>query len=172
MTTSAYFSVQLPPSLTDEQFLRVFEWAKHNCLKSNIIRENDGGFMLIAQRADERDARNRQKLILTNYKHWSIDVSKQPKGWLKILTEEEFNAMNEQNVDTCDNDGSSLQNAGDDTEIAAELTSMTKPPNDTNNTPSFTPVTKPAFSRCTSAKLELPLPPTLLTDPAFFIAAR
>ena len=56
MATSAYFSMQLPPSLTDAQFVRVFEWAKQNCLQSNIIRESDGGYLLIAQGSDERDA--------------------------------------------------------------------------------------------------------------------
>ena len=87
MATSAYFSVQLPPSLTDEQFENVFKWAKQTCLESNVIRESDGGMLLIAQRADERDTRNRQRIMLTNYKNWGIDTTKQPKGWLKIFVQ-------------------------------------------------------------------------------------
>ena len=94
-STSPYFSVQLPLDITDEQSARIYAWGKQNCLQSNIVRENNGeGFLLIVERADERDTRNRQRLMLTNYKHWGIDASKQPKGWLKVLTAEEFNALN------------------------------------------------------------------------------
>ena len=164
MATSAYFSVQLPVSLTDEQFARVFKWAQENCLRSNIIRDGDDGYVLIAQRADERDVRNRQRLFLTNYKHWGIDTSRQPKGWLKLLTEAEFNATNEQTGDARDNERNILQNDCDDTEID-ELTKMTQPSDDTNTATSLTPA-KFTFSPC-SAKLRLP--PNLLTDPAFFI---
>ena len=118
---------------------------------------------MIAQRADEKDTRNRQRLMLTNYKNWSIDTSKHPKGWLKILTLDEFNALK---GDTCGNEKNILQHENDDTDIAAELT---KPICGTNNTADLTSTTKPAFSLC-SAKLTLP--PNLLADPAFFIAAR
>ena len=163
MAPSAYFSVQLPVSLADEEFVRIFEWAQQNCLQSNIIREGDGGYLLIAQREDQRDVRNRQRLILTNYKHWGIDTSRQPKGWLKVLTEAEFNAMNEQKGDARDNERDVLQNE-DDTEIA-ELTSMTEPSNGTKNTADLQ-----AFAHHAAAKLRLlTLPPNLLTDPAFFI---
>ena len=163
--------MQLPLNLTDEQSARIYDWAKQNCLQSNIIRENDGeGFLLIVERADERDTRNRQRLMSTNYKHWGIDASKQPKGWLKVLTGEEFNALNKPG-DACDSEGNSSENAGDDTEIAAaDLTTMAKLRKDTNNTPDLTPVL--AFSRCTYANLELPLPPNLLSYPAFFIDVR
>ena len=149
MATSAYFSVQLPPSLTDEQFVRVFEWAKQNCLESNVIRESDGGMLLIAQRADERDTRNRQRLMLTNYKNWGIDTTKQPKGLLKILTKDEFTDLNEQKGDA--RNSLPNQRCDDDSDDMAE--------------------TKPALPRC-SATLTLPLPPNLLTDPAFLVAVR
>ena len=139
-------------------------------MQSNIIREKDGGFWLIVERADERDTRSRQRLMLTNYKHWGIDASKQPKGWLKVLTGEEFNALNNPG-DACDSEGNSSENAGDDTEIAAaDLTTMTKSRKDKDNTPGHTLVSKPAFSRCTYANLELP--PNLLSDPAFFVAVK
>ena len=39
MTTSAYFSVQLPPSLTDEQFL---EWKE---LRDRTLDESNQAFM-------------------------------------------------------------------------------------------------------------------------------
>ena len=107
---------------------------------------------MIAQRADEKDTRNRQRLMLTNYKNWSIDTSKHPKGWLKILTVEEFNALN--------NEKNILQNENDDTDIAS---------GGTDNTADLTSTTHPAFSLCAA---KLTLPPNLLTDPAFFIAAR
>ena len=143
MATSTYFSVQLPPSLTDEQFVRVFEWAKQNCLESNVIRESDGGMLLIAQRADERDTRNRQRLMLTNYKNWGIDTTKQPKGWLKILSKDEYDAMR---------------------------TPSAEPENEVSRNKSE-PEDRCVTRRC-CAQLTLPLPKKLLTDPAFLIAAR
>ncbi len=36
--------------------------------------------------------RHRQRRMLTNYKNWSIDTSKQ-KGWLQFLTEEEYDTI-------------------------------------------------------------------------------
>ena len=143
MVTSAYFSVQLPPSLTDEQFETVFKWAKQTCLESSIIRESDGGMLLVAQRADERDTRNRQRLMLTNYKNWGIDMTKQPKGWLKILSKDEYDAMRTPSA-----------------EPENEVSRNKSEPEDR------------CVPRCCWAQLTLPLPENLLTDPDFLIAAR
>ena len=147
MATSAYFSVQLPSSLTDEQFVRVFEWAKQNCLESNVIRESDGGMLLIAQRADERDTRNRQRLMLTNYKNWGIDTTKQPKGWLKILSKDEYDAMQTP---------------------AAEPEEAVETPHQVGRNKSE-PEDRCVPRRCWA---QLTLPKNMLTDPAFLVAAR
>ena len=147
MATSAYFSVQLPPSLTDEQFEIVFKWAKQNCLESNVIRESDGGMILIAQRADERDTRNRQRLMLTNYKNWGIDTTKQPKGWLKILSKDEYDATR--------------------TPAAGPEEAVETP--HTVSRSNSEPEDRYAPRRCWA---QLTLPKNLLTDPAFLIAAR
>ena len=128
MATSAYFSVQLPETLTDEQFARVFEWAKQNCLESNVIRQSDGGMLPLAQRSEERDLRNRQRLMLTNYRNWSIDTSKQPKGWLKLLTEDEFRVMlSERNERSIQEEALAQDQCSDDADKTAELTSTKKP---------------------------------------------
>ena len=147
MATSAYFSVQLPETLTDEQFARVFEWAKQHCLESNVIRESDGGVLLIAQRADERDTRNRQRLMLTNYKNWCIDTSKQPEGWLKILTKDEYDAMR--------------------TPAAEPEEAVETPPKVSRS--KSEPEDRYVPRRCWT---ELTLPKNLQSDPAFLIAAR
>ena len=146
MATSAYFSVFLPGDITEEQLVKIYEWGK-NCLHCNVIQQDDG-YSVIAHRHDEKDLRARQRLMLTNLKNWGIDTGKQ-KGWLKVLTKDEYNALNEHRRDA----RNSLPNqcCDDDSDCMAE--------------------TKPALPRC-SAKVTLPLPPNLLTDPAFLIAAR
>ena len=93
MASSAFFSVKLPSTLTDSQFVKVYEWGKQHCLHANLVRQ-DNGYLLIAQRAEERDLRSRQRLMLTNLKNWVVDTSQQPKGWCAVLTAEEFNAYN------------------------------------------------------------------------------
>ena len=146
MATSAYFSVFLPGDLTGEQLVSIYEWGK-NCLHCNMIQQDDG-YLVIAHRSDERDLRARQRLMLTNLKNWGIETGKQ-KGWLKILTEDEYTALNEHRGDA--RNSLPNQRCDDDSDDMAE--------------------TKPAFQRC-SATLALPLPPNLLTDPLFLVAAR
>ena len=146
MATSAYFSVFLPGDITEEQLVKIYEWGK-NCLHCNVIQQDDG-YSVIAHRHDEKDLRARQRLMLTNLKNWGIDTGKQ-KGWLKILTDDEYTALNEQKGDA--RNSLPNQRCDDDSDDMAE--------------------TKPALQRC-SATLALPLPPNLLTDPAFLVAVR
>ena len=96
MATSAYFTVFLPGDLTEEQLVKIYEWGK-NCLHCNMIQQDDG-YLVIAHRSDEKDLKARQRLMLTNLKNWGIDAGKQ-KGWLKILTKDEFIFLNEQKGD-------------------------------------------------------------------------
>ena len=143
-TTSAYFSVFLPGDITEEQLVKIYEWGK-NCLHCNMIQQ-DEGYLVIAHRSDEKDLRARQRLMLTNLKNWGIDTGKQ-KGWLKILTKDEFADLNEQKGDA--RNSLPNQRCDDDSDDMAE--------------------TKPALPRCSAT---LALPPNLLTDPAFLVAAR
>ena len=99
MATSAFFSVALPTSTTDDQLVRIYEWGKSNCLQCNIIQ--DGGvYTIILERNDERDLRSRQRLMLTNLKNWGIDTSKLQKGWVKLLTETEYERITHKDVPT------------------------------------------------------------------------
>ena len=94
-TSSAYFAVKLPPSLRDEQLTKIYTWGKSNCVQSNLIRLTDGGYLMIAQKADARDLRSRQRLMGTNLKNWGLDVVTRQKGWLSLLTEDEYNAFSQ-----------------------------------------------------------------------------
>ena len=78
MAASAYFSVVLPGDITEEQLVKVYEWGKQNCLRSTLIQQDDG-YIILARRSEEKDLRSRQRLMLTNLRHWGIDTSKQPK---------------------------------------------------------------------------------------------
>ena len=89
MATSAFFSVALPTSTTDDQLVRIYEWGKSNCLQCMIVH-GGGVYTILLQRNDEKDLRSRQRLMLTNLKNWGIDTSKLQKGWVKLLTENEY----------------------------------------------------------------------------------
>ena len=92
MALSAYFAVHLPNTLSDEQFLKAYTWGKENCVQSNLVMKKEGGFLLIAQKSEAKDLRARQRLMATNLKNWGLDVSTQPKGWVRLLTCEEYDA--------------------------------------------------------------------------------
>ena len=92
MTLSAYFAVQLP-DLTDEQLVKVYTWGKETCVQSNLVMKKEGGFLLIAQKEEARDLRSRQRLMATNLKHWGLDISSQPKHWVRLLTCEQYDAI-------------------------------------------------------------------------------
>ena len=91
MTTSDYFSVKLPPTLTDEQLTKLYTWGKANCLQSNVLMQRDG-YLMVAQKSDKKDLRCRQRLMGTNLKNWGLDIAKQ-KGWMSLLTEDEYEAL-------------------------------------------------------------------------------
>ena len=93
MTLSAYFAVDLPDTLSDEQFEKAYTWGKENCVRSNLVMKKEGGFLLIAQKSEAKDLRARQRLMATNLKNWGIDISSQPKGWVRLLTCEEYDAI-------------------------------------------------------------------------------
>ena len=84
----------LPTGLTYEQLVQVYEWGKQNCLHSNLIQQDDG-YIILARRSEEKDLRSRQRLMLTNLRHRGIDTSKQPKGWVKLLTESEYDRFSQ-----------------------------------------------------------------------------
>ena len=103
MATSAFFSVALPTSTTDDQLVRIYEWGKSNCSQCNIIQ--DGGvYTILLQRNDEKDLRSRQRLMLTNLKNWGIDTSMLQKGWVKLLTENEHERITHKDATDIDSE--------------------------------------------------------------------
>ena len=99
--SSGYFAIKLSPILRDEQLTKIYSWGKSNCLQSNLISLKDGGYLMITQKADARDLRSRQRLMGTNLKNWGLDVVTRQKGWLSLLTEDEYNAFS-QNPEAAD----------------------------------------------------------------------
>ena len=55
--------------------------------------KEDGDYDLIVQKSETRDLRSRQRLMATNMKNWGLDVSAQPKHWVRLLTCEEYDAI-------------------------------------------------------------------------------
>ncbi len=93
MALSAYFAVHLPSTLSDEQLLKVYTWGKENCLRSNMVMNADGSYILIAQKEEAKDLRSRQRLMLTNLRNWGVDTSQQPKGWARLLNKDEYDRI-------------------------------------------------------------------------------
>ncbi len=93
MALSAYFAVHLPNTLSDEQLLKVYTWGKENCLRSNMVMNADGSYILIAQKEEAKDLRSRQRLMLTNLRNWGIDTGQHAKGWARLLNKDEYDRI-------------------------------------------------------------------------------
>ena len=92
VATSDCFAVDLP-ALSPDQLGKISTWGKASCVKSDVVMKQDGSYMLIAQKADVKDLRSRQRLLSTNLKNWNFDLSGQTKGWLRLLTQAEYEAI-------------------------------------------------------------------------------
>ena len=92
-SSSDYFAVHLPSTLSDEQLVKVYTWGKDNCVRSDLVMKEDRSYELIVQKSEAKDLRSRQRLMSTNLKNWGLDVSTQPKHWVRLLTCEEYDAI-------------------------------------------------------------------------------
>ena len=140
------------PEMSVEQLEKLYSWGQSSCERSDIHMRGGGGAMtLVAVRKKSGTARDHMRLLRTNLQNWGVALPAKQTGWLRLVDERDEGASGE--VEEAERNA--LDSKGQDMEIMVETNS---------NTPEITPVTKPAFSRCTSAKLELPLPPNLLSD--------
>ena len=158
---SCSFVADLPP-LTETQLAKLHAWIQKGCTAGDVHLNKDGSMKLVCTRTKAVDKRQHQRTFRTNLLHWGADLATRQTDWLRLVDESDERASEQ--VET---ERNALESASEDMEIMAE-TLTTEPRNETHNTPDITPVTKPAFSRCTSA--ELKLPPNLLS--AFSIAVR
>ena len=90
-TTGAHFVATLPASMTDDQLLKVVEWSKQACVKSDVTMRCDGRCELVAESKKKKTAREFQRNIRTNMLNWGMDLPSKQTGWLRIVSEEEFN---------------------------------------------------------------------------------
>jgi hypothetical protein len=164
-TTSEYFSVKLPETLSEEQLVKIYEWGKQHCVHSNVLMQGDG-YLLLVQRSEERDTRARQRLMLTNLRNWSIDTSKQ-KGWLTLLTAEEYRDANSRGGES-----KTGNNKVDDERSTAVPASALEPSSDESEEADQARHLASAVPRHCSAEVKreeaplfrLRLPPNLLTQ--------
>ena len=90
---SAAFAALLPESLTDEQLVRLVKWAKETCEKSDVVMTEEGRMQLLAIRKEAKTARDFQRLLRTNLAHWSVDMPVKQTGWLKLISEGEYETL-------------------------------------------------------------------------------
>ena len=107
--------------------------------------QTNGWYLLIAQRAEERDLRSFQRLISTNLRNWGIEPPKQQKGWVRLLTKEEFLA----------------RQGGGAQDVAA--TAAEPAQEEERTVPSISSTAREAPTRCAADPGMLRLPPNLLT---------
>ncbi len=53
----------------------------------------DGNMYLIAVRQEAKTLREWQRLVHTNLKNWKCEMPAQSKGWMKLITAEEYDAL-------------------------------------------------------------------------------
>ena len=160
-SVSCSFVADLPP-LTETQLAKLHAWIQKGCTAGDVHLNKDGSMKLVCTRTKAVDKRQHQRTLRTNLLHWGADLATRQTDWLRLVDESDERASEQ--VET---ERNALESASEDMEIMAE-TLTTEPRNETN-----TAMTAPALSRCaTKFSLGLPLPRSLLTDPAFFVAAR
>ena len=153
------------PALSDTQLEKLYGWIKKSCKAGDVHLNQDGSMQLFCTRSGKAvDKRQHQRTLRTNLMNWGVDLATRQTDWLRLIDEEAVSGETEEA------ERNALESASEDVEIMAEVTSMTEPRIETNKTSDITPVTKHAIMRC-SAEFELPLPPNLLRDPAFFSMA-
>lgn len=145
MTSSAYFAVDLPAELSVDQLTKIYTWGQETCIQSNLIMQTNGWYLLIAQRAEERDLRSLQRLISTNLRNWGIPPPKQQKGWVRLLTKEEFEA----------------RHGGGTQDVAATAAELAQ--EEERSVPSICSTAREASTRCAADPGMLHLPLNLLT---------
>ena len=90
--TSCYFVANLgnPDSAVAERLER---WAEASCAEHTLRRHEDGSVTLYTSRAAAKSARQYQSLLRTLSSHWKMSLGKLDRGWLSLLTEDEYRAV-------------------------------------------------------------------------------
>ena len=159
-SVSCSFVADLPP-LTETQLAKLHAWIQKGCTAGDVHLNKDGSMKLVCTRTKAVDKRQHQRTLRTNLLHWGVELESRQADWLRLVDERDVGVSGEADEAA----RNALDSTGEDMEMAETLT---EPRNETN-----TAMTAPALSRCaTKFSLGLPLPRSLLTDPAFFAAAR
>ena len=157
---SCSFVADLPP-LTETQLEKLHTWIQKSCMTGDVHLNRDGSMKLVCTRSKAVDKRQHQRTLRTNLLNWGVELVSRQADWLRLVDERDVGVSGEADEAA----RNALDSTGEDMEMAETLT---EPRNETN-----TAMTAPALSRCaTKFSLGLPLPRSLLTDPAFFVAAR
>ena len=89
--TSCYF-VALLGCLDAAIVERLDRWAAESCVEHALSQQKDGSMALFAVKSSARTARQYQSLLRTLTSHWKLPFGKLDRGWLKLLSAEEYRA--------------------------------------------------------------------------------
>ena len=67
-------------------------WASSTCSEHALVRDENGAVTMYAQRETAKTARQWQSLIRTLMSQWGMAPGKMGKGWLTLLSTEEYRA--------------------------------------------------------------------------------
>ena len=90
--TSVGFCATLP-DLTDQQFQKLMKRTQDTCVKSDFLLNEDGSLQFISIRKEAKDARSWMRLLRTNLSNWGVEMKPKQVGWLKCISEEEYDTM-------------------------------------------------------------------------------
>ena len=71
---------------------RLETWASSTCTEHALVRDKNGAVTMYAQRDTAKTARQWQSLIRTLMTQWGIAPGKFGKGWLTLLSTDEYSA--------------------------------------------------------------------------------
>ena len=87
--TSYAFQAMLPGNLSESALESMKRWGRETCEGFSLETCGDAT-AIVAIRDTQKTVRGFQTLLLTNLKHWGIDIpAKRRMGWLSLLTVDE-----------------------------------------------------------------------------------
>ena len=92
--TSCYF-VALLGCLDAAIVERLDRWAAESCVEHALSQQKDGSMALFAVKSSARTARQYQSLLRTLTSHWKLPFGKLDRGWLQLLSAEEYRARSD-----------------------------------------------------------------------------
>ena len=89
MAASLAFVAMLPET-TSEQLEKIVNWAKTTCERHIVVESGAGAVLACVRKGPPKNAREHQRLLLSNFRKWGVAQTRRRIGWLTVIDPESF----------------------------------------------------------------------------------